>query len=72
MGSTPSDRWDHYFADHIQIDPWIGPKPDGYALILGQIPSDTTVLASVVKYNADIFEIYRYTGGTSSFPFLKG
>lgn len=55
----PADRWQHYFADHIAIKPWIGPRPDGYALILGQVPSDTTIMATVMRFNTDTFGIYR-------------
>ena len=55
----PDDRWKHYFADHIDIRPWIGPRPEGYVLLLGQVPSDVTVLAQRKKKQKDLHGIYE-------------
>lgn len=41
-----SDRWNTYFEGNVQIEPWIPARPEGYALLLGQVPTDTAVVNS--------------------------
>lgn len=59
LESLPDDRWKYYFAQHQPVEPWRGAKSNGYALIIGQVPSDTAVVGGVTRYNADVFSIYR-------------
>lgn len=46
------DRWDRYFAEHIDVKPWIEPKPNGTVLILGQVPNDISLLGAKIKYGS--------------------
>lgn len=41
------------------MQPWIGPKPDGYILLLGQIPTDVSILAMKLKMKTDLRGIYK-------------
>ena len=59
LKSMPADRWNHYFARHMPVQPWIGARPKGYALLLGQMPSDTAVIGALARYNMDLFTIYK-------------
>ena len=57
--NKPADRWQHYFAGRVPIEPWIGPRPGGYALLLGQVPTDTAVIGVKEKYRTNMHGVYR-------------
>ena len=46
----PMDRWTKHFARDIIIEPWILPRPKGYALLLGQVPTDTAVVNARLNF----------------------
>ena len=49
---NPMDRWNKYFADEVKVAPWIKPRPEGYALMIGQIPTDTAVMGARLRYGS--------------------
>ena len=58
--NMPNDRWQHFFADHIDVKPWVGPRPNSSVLLIGQVPTDAAVMLAKAKHGTDLNGIYRY------------
>ena len=55
---APDVHWRPLFKDRMRLKPWIEPKPDGTILLVGQVPTDTAVIRTRLKFGS-IENAYR-------------